>query len=238
MISGCKIVDILDCLIEGRQVLSYRLTKGRGNRDSIVCMQLQYVIPRAWFTCLSVPCAFNENSWRDAQRFMYLRLRRLVGSVNEHHLERVHYQRRLDLNLPLLDTPRRPMPSTYSGYGEYGGQFFYYGNMNKYAYISKQRHGIIDYNENGNESKDRTTKNCKLIITIELRCSIELAPLAVRSQLKSDDIDNSLPLSHDPELYIKMNVTCPASINNRLPSHFTWEQRASPRQHKYRSLAL
>lgn len=235
--SGCKIVDILDCLIEGRQVLAYRLTKGRGTRDSIICMQLQYVIPRAWFTCLSVPCAFNETSWRDAQRFMYLRLRRLVGSVNEHYLERVHYQRRLDLKLPTLDSSRRPMPSTYSGYGEYGGKFFYYGNMNKYAYMNKHRQATDREDLDDDEGTDMTIspQPCELVITIELRCSIELAPLVVRSLLKSDDIDNNRPLSHDPELYIKMNVNCPASVSNRLPSHFTWEQRAPPRRHRSRS---
>lgn len=224
---------MLDCLAEGRQLLAFRLTTGRGNRGNILCMQLRYVMRRAWFTCLEVPCAADENSWRDEQRFMYLRLRRLVGSVNEHHYERVHYEREVMLQTRSLPSPRPPPSSTYSGYGEYGGQFFYYGNMNKYAYANKfskpaESEDYEEQNDGSTDSTSRSTPTFDLIVGIELRCSPELAPLAVRSVLKSDDVDNRLS-SHNPEMYLRMNITCPASIANRLPGHFTWEQRAPRR---------
>ncbi|KAK0087399.1 hypothetical protein PV325_001161 [Microctonus aethiopoides] len=234
LVSGCKAVDVLDCLAEGRQLLGFRLTTGRGNRGHVLCMQLRYVMRRAWFTCLEVPCAADETSWRDEQRFMYLRLRRLVGSVNEHHYERIHYERELMLNSRTWPSPRPPLASTYSGYGEYGGQFYYYGNMNKYAYankFSKPAESEDSEEQDENTSDDvRTTPTFDLVVGIELRCSPELAPLAVRSVLKSDDVDNR-PISHNPEMYLKMNITCPASIANRLPGHFTWEQRAPRRGH-------
>lgn len=229
LISGCKTVDVLDCLAEGRQVLSFRASSGRGSRSNIVTMKLKYVMKRAWFTCLEIPSAADENSWRDEQRFMYLRLRRLVGSVNEHHFEKCHYDRELMLQAPPMPMPRAPPASTYSGYGEYGGQFFYYGNMNKYAYENK-----FKYMDEGNEREDEETVQeinpCfDLVIVVELRCSPELAPLAVRAILKSDDIENiANGNSQNPELYLKLHVTCPVSVSNRLPGTFIWELR-SPR---------
>lgn len=103
--------------------------------------------------------------------------------------------------------------------------------MNKYAYENK-----FKYVNEGNEMEDEETVQevnrgpCfDLVIIVELRCSPELAPLAVRTILKSDDIENiSNGNSQNPELYLKLHVTCPASVSNRLPGTFVWELR-SPR---------
>ena len=103
--------------------------------------------------------------------------------------------------------------------------------MNKYAYENK-----FKYIDEGNETEDEETVQevhrgpCfDLVISVELRCSPELAPLAVRAILKSDDIETiSSGNSQHPELYLKLHVTCPASVSNRLPGTFTWELR-SPR---------
>ncbi|KAL7290187.1 hypothetical protein TKK_0015896 [Trichogramma kaykai] len=233
LISGCKSVDILDCLLEGREVRQVRISR----RSGAVTMRIRYVLSRAWFTCLEVPLGGNvdENSWRDRQRFMYLRLRRLIGSFNEHYLEKVHYDRECQLlkdanaQLPM---PKPPPCSTYSGYGEYGGSFFYYGNMNEFAYESK----VVDAWRRTTALRDRNNKrlaikkpNYDLVIDVELRCSPDLAPLAIRSTLKCDDIeylDESEAESSNPEMYLRMSVNCPASKLNRLPSHFDWELRS------------
>lgn len=95
-------MDVLDCLIEGRQVLSFKVMpskRGTGGRN--VDMKLKYVLKRAWFTCLDVTKNAEENCWRDEQRFMYLRLRRLVGSVNEHLFESLHYEHESMLRVSL-----------------------------------------------------------------------------------------------------------------------------------------
>lgn len=60
-------------------------------------MQLKYVLRRAWFMCLPVPNTSDERCWRDEQRYMYLRLRRLVGSFNKHFFYKLHYERKLVL---------------------------------------------------------------------------------------------------------------------------------------------
>ncbi|XP_015596235.1 uncharacterized protein LOC107268206 [Cephus cinctus] len=232
LISGCKAVDVLDCLAEGREVVAFRTSTGRGNRGGIINMRLKYVMRRAWFTCLEVPSAPDENSWRDEQRFMYLRLRRLVGSVNEHLFEKTHYERELLLQTPTIPSPRPPPASTYSGYGEYGGQFFYYGNMNKYAYESKFKFTSVDEPEEDRETETIHGAPCfDLVFFVVLRCSPELAPLAIRSSLKSDDLE-SPTTNHQQELYLKVDVTCPASVANRLPGHFSWELRSPRRGHR------
>ncbi|KAG7211802.1 hypothetical protein KM043_011033 [Ampulex compressa] len=239
LVSGCKLVDLLDCLIEGREVLSFKESSKKGHKNGIVSMRLKYVMKRTWFTCLEVPIADDENSWRDRQRFMYLRLRRLVGSVNDHLFEKLHYdhdvliQRKKLVPIctwqgPSINYPRPPPASTYSGYGEYGGQFFYYGNMNKYAYKSKFK--LVDYEEATTETEEVTNAPCfDLVIGVELRCSPELAPLAAMKVLKFDDLENIDTLTSKHQgLFLRLNIMCPASMANRLPCNFTWELR-SPR---------
>lgn len=70
-------------------------------------------------------------------------------------------------------TSRKPPPaSTYSGYGEYGGQFFYYGNMSKYAYENKFKYARSSNAENtGGELQERTNKPHRfdLVIRVQLR---------------------------------------------------------------------
>ncbi|XP_029673141.1 uncharacterized protein LOC115241512 [Formica exsecta] len=233
LISGCKIVDVLDCLGEGRQLLSFRTSSRTGN--PMVSMQLKYVLRRAWFTCLRVPNANNEHCWRDSQRYMYLRLRRLVGSFNKHLYHKLHYERKLLLRGTPSSLPsRKPPPaSTYSGYGEYGGQFFYYGNMSKYAYENKFRYARSGNVENtGGEFEEEANKPHRfdLVIRVQLRCPPELAPLSTRTSLKADDLEDCGANSRQ-ELYLKLSTRCTASKANRLPSDFTWEVRGPRVKH-------
>lgn len=76
---------------------------------------------------------------------------------------------------------------SFSGYGEYAGQFFYYGNMNQWAYENKFRvsHSVKREDLNFEENDGRwpvpvTKSNYDLIVTAKVRCSSDLAPLAVR----------------------------------------------------------
>ncbi|CAK9823518.1 hypothetical protein ANTRET_LOCUS1843 [Anthophora retusa] len=234
LISGCKVVDILDCLVEGRQVLSFKVIPNKRGIGGAVNMKLRYTMKRAWFTCLEVSKNTEENSWRDEQRFMYLRLRRLVGSVNEHVFENLHYEHELLLQIPLTIPLKPPPASTYSGYGEYGGQFFYYGNMNKYAYESKFLHTVNTANLTvETEQQVQRPPLFDLIIEIELKCTPELAPLAVRTILKSDELEAyEMKTCKNQLLYLRMNVTCSASIDNRLPGNFVWEVRSPRRVHQ------
>lgn len=55
-------------------------------------MRLQYVLKHAWFVCLRVPNTNDEHCWSDRQRYMYLRLRRLVSTVNRHRLHKMQFE--------------------------------------------------------------------------------------------------------------------------------------------------
>lgn len=212
-------------------MLFFQITPDRRSASGTVGMKLRYVMKRAWFTCLEVSKNAEENSWRDEQRFMYLRLRRLVGSVNEHLFENLHYEHELLLQIPLTLTLRPPPASTYSGYGEYGGQFFYYGNMNKYAYENKFMHTLNTAAVTlESQQQVREPPSLDLVFEIELKCSPELAPLAIRAVLKSDEFEayEAKTLRHQ-QLFLRLSVACPASTSNRLPGNFVWELR-SPRR--------
>ncbi|KAL0113424.1 hypothetical protein PUN28_012526 [Cardiocondyla obscurior] len=231
LISGCKLVDVLDCLEEGRQVLSLRISPRTGN--PMVSMHVKYVLKRAWFTGLHVPNANNECSWRDKQRYMYLRLRRLIGSYNKHLLYKLHHERILRITMlsprrpPSRRLPPRrpPLASTYSGYGEYGGQLFYYGNMSEYAYENKFKSTRTSSAENTGGELEVTDKPCfDLIIGVQLRCSPELAPLKTKMNLQTDSLDG-FDTNLRKELYLKLSIKCAASKVNRLPDNFTWEVR-------------
>lgn len=100
--SGCKAIDVLDCLAEGRKVLSFDILSNEGIKNDIISMKLKYEMKRAWFTCLKIPNILDENSWKDQQRFMYLRLRRLVVSVNEHYYENLQYEREVLLQVTFI----------------------------------------------------------------------------------------------------------------------------------------
>ncbi|XP_072763085.1 uncharacterized protein [Anoplolepis gracilipes] len=233
LVSGCKIVDVLDCLGEGRQLLSFRTSSRTGN--PMVSIQLKYVLRRAWFMCLQVPNANYENCWRDRQRYMYLRLRRLVCSFNRHLFHKLHYERKLLLRATASSLPpQKPPPaSTYAGYGEYGGQFFYYGNMSKYAYENKFRYtrsGNVENTSRELEEANNKSHRFDLVIRVQLRCSPELAPLSTRMSLKTDDLEDCGANSRQ-ELYLKLSTACAASKANRLPGAFTWEVRGPRVKH-------
>lgn len=80
----------------------------------------------------------------------------------------------LDLfQLPSLPPRKLPPASIYSGYGEYGGQFFYYGNMSKYAYDYKFKHarpGNVE-NTSGELEQETNRPQFDLVIMVELRWS-------------------------------------------------------------------
>lgn len=97
--------------------------------------------------------------------------------------------------------------------------------MNKYAYESKFMNTVSTANLTAEtEQRVRGPSSLDLMIEIELKCTSELAPLAVRTVLKSDEFESYEAKTYrNQQMYLKMNITCPASIANRLPGIFVWE---------------
>lgn len=61
---------------------------------------------------------------------MYMRLRRVVVSHTEMHLEYEQFKREDMLRPNRFSRLKKPINSVYTGYGEVGRKFFYYGVMN------------------------------------------------------------------------------------------------------------
>lgn len=133
----------------------------------------------------------------------------------------------------MVSSPRAPLASMYSGYGEYGGQFFYYGNMNKYAYENKFKSlSVIDHEDAEIEIEEtQRTPLFDLVINVELKCSPELAPFSIRALLPFDELEVHTKTLNHPTLYLKLDITCPASMANRLPGNFIWQLNNSRRTH-------
>lgn len=62
---------------------------------------------------------------------MYMRLRRIVISHSEMTMEYNQYKRETLIRTKPASRIRKPINSVYTGYGEVGEKFFYYGVMNE-----------------------------------------------------------------------------------------------------------
>lgn len=132
-------------------------------------------------------------------------------------------------------------PSTYTGFGVYGGEFFYYGNMNQLAFYNKLQTSNADEIEDEDEDQDEgfrgfddKQKATCLTILVDFECSPELAPLMVRSTFNYDDLDADDPDS-SLEVLLKMRITCPASASSRLPNFFPWQICSNYSKRRYAS---
>lgn len=108
--------------------------------------------------------------------------------------------------------------------------------MNKYAYESKFVHDTNPSSVLLNTEQQVQWPPCfDLVIEIELKCTSELAPLAVWPLLKSDEFEayETNKFKHQ-QLFLKMTVVCPASVANRLPGYFVCELR-TPRHARKKS---
>ncbi|KAJ9577345.1 hypothetical protein L9F63_006089 [Diploptera punctata] len=232
-VSGTKIIDLLDTFMN---------TDGRKNTYKQVeetpetgyCrITAYYRVKRSWFTALKV-LDEGERNWSDEQRYMYMRLRRLIANNNVYILEQMHTERQNTLQL----ITNSCQSSTYSGYGEYGGYFFFYGNMNLRAFQANYRSN--NENENSSDSDDEGSvpvpstippQSClDLEFTAEIDCPFELAPVKYLEEYGKSDPDSrydvmikSLMTNYSkPKFKLTLEIFCPVSLENRLPFVFNW----------------
>lgn len=74
-------------------------------------------------------------SWKEHQKYMYMRLRRLVVAHTEIQLNEFQYLREYERMKSTLYVVPRPRSFMYSGYGEEDSKFFFYGVMNQRLYF-------------------------------------------------------------------------------------------------------
>lgn len=73
-------------------------------------------------------------SWREHQKYMYMRFRRLVLNHTELQMNEFQYLRAHERMQDTLCVIPKPTCFVYSGYGEEENRFFFYGVMNKSLY--------------------------------------------------------------------------------------------------------
>lgn len=128
--------------------------------------------------------------------------------------------------MPSLTSRRPPPASTYSGYGEYGGQFFYYGNMSKYAYENRFKYTRASNAGNTGEEFEEETNGppyFDLIIGIQLR-------QFNKNFIKIIIIDKTFPIPSCEEFVWKssclsLNCSCPEA--RKLLFSGSWERKIS-----------
>ncbi|KRT83646.1 hypothetical protein AMK59_3295 [Oryctes borbonicus] len=217
--SGCKILDILDSATDvTRTVISQKLM---GNT---LVLKVKYYFTNSWFVAFDIP---EEKSklWNEEQRVMYMRLRRIVVSHSEMTMEYNQYKREAMIRAKPTSRIRKPINSVYTGYGEVGEKFFYYGVMNEGAYLNKFE---VEDVEQGNGDDVYDVPFLGLDISVELRCPIQLAPCKIiesyekHNQNLRDTIVSS-PRKRLKGLFeMKVDFECLAAEYPRLPTNYCY----------------
>ncbi|GJQ81774.1 hypothetical protein Trydic_g319 [Trypoxylus dichotomus] len=221
MCSGCKILDILDSATDvSRTVIHQKLT---GNT---LILKLKYYFSNSWFVAFDIP---KEKSklWNEEQRVMYMRLRRIVNHHSEMSMEYNQYKRETMIRTNPTSRIRKPINSVYTGYGEVGEKFFYYGVMNEGAYLHK-----FEVDDTEQASGDGFNEPfLGLDISVELRCPIQLAPYRIIESYEKHDqnLKDSIVWSPCRRLRgvfeMKVDFECLAAIYPRLPTNYCYYLR-------------
>lgn len=245
--SGAKILDILDCATEAkRNVLHESIGENSIYMKAsailfssppaelvVALLQVKYHFSHTWFVALDMT-ADKKKRWNDEQRLMYMRLRRIVLSHTEMHLEYVQYRREDVLRPSRYAALKKPVNSVYTGYGEVGSNFFYYGVMNAGAYRVKfetQRNIYRIFEAEGEEESEEPplseVKSRKTFlgtdIFVVIRCPIALAPRrVVESVERKSNFTSDLKRRKRLRGVFDMDVTisCPPADYPRLPVYY------------------
>ncbi|CAH1180022.1 unnamed protein product [Phaedon cochleariae] len=185
--SGCKIVDIVKCSKFSQELLSTE----NSSKDYFRA-EYSFYFRNTWFVALPIH-GTREMDLSQKQRMMHMRLRRIILAHNDMYTQQAQYERELLLRRDPDVRIKRPGNNVYTGYGDVGNVFFYYGVMNDSAYNQKF---------NSDEDNDEDEED-------EENIDIENEPVAnIPVQNSDEDIFYRLP-----HLGLRMNITvrCPLS---------------------------
>lgn len=85
----------------------------------------------AWFAAIeSKDTKVQRMNWREHQKYMYMRLRRMVVAHSEVQMNELQYLREYERMQNTPNAVPKPRSFMYSGYGEEDNRFFFYGVMN------------------------------------------------------------------------------------------------------------
>ncbi|CAG9824702.1 unnamed protein product [Phaedon cochleariae] len=119
--SGCKIVDIVKCSKFSQELLSTE----NSSKDYFRA-EYSFYFRNTWFVALPIH-GTREMDLSQKQRMMHMRLRRIILAHNDMYTQQAQYERELLLRRDPDVRIKRPGNNVYTGYGDVGNVFFYYG---------------------------------------------------------------------------------------------------------------
>ncbi|KAH0810866.1 hypothetical protein GEV33_011924 [Tenebrio molitor] len=237
-VSGCKILDLLDCATYGsRSVIFERAT---GNTFSA---KYCYFLQNAWFVAFGIS-PDREMSLKQKQRMMHMRIRRIILAHTEMFMQQQQYER--ELLVRSYPTMKKPSVVVYTGYGDVHDTFFCYGAMNDAAYLQKfhlheeQNDEDVEdelHNEgvppNPDELDDQDdfllVPHLGLEIDIRIDCPLAYAPYKYIKE--HEDVIRDEEKSSTGMFNLCVEFNFPGAHYPRLPSTYNYHKKISTRQY-------
>uniref|UniRef100_A0A6P7G426 Uncharacterized protein LOC114337493 n=1 Tax=Diabrotica virgifera virgifera TaxID=50390 RepID=A0A6P7G426_DIAVI len=243
--SGCKLIDIFNCSqFSNSNVLAEKVV----GKDSFVG-EYCYFFQNSWFVAIPISSS-KQSDWFHRRRMMHMRIRRIVLAHNELFLQQSQYERDLLLRAdPTLYRTRAPENSVYTGFGDIGNNFFYYGVMNNGAFRQKfaeqlEEEGLygvypVDVDEVPNQEDVVAESNSESNILyripylgfhahIRVKCPLSFAPLRFLSTLDGSLVQR---LKHNTEdkdtegsVDIKVSFNCMSAAYPCLPTNYEYHE--------------
>ncbi|XP_072377544.1 uncharacterized protein [Diabrotica undecimpunctata] len=242
--SGCKLIDIFNCAICSRRNIISEKVVGKDSFTGEYC----YVFQNSWFVVIPINSS-KQSEWFHRRRMMHMRIRRIVLAHNELLLQHNQYERDHILRPdPTLNRTRTPPNSIYTGYGDMGNNFFYYGVMNDGAYMQKfsdelgeeqeqpngldqnEVHAVLDQENVDDENNSESNLLYRLPylgfhVYIKVKCPLSFAPLNFLSTLDGSLVQR---LKHNKitegSVDMKVSFDCMAATYPCLPTHYEYHQ--------------
>ncbi|EFA07736.1 uncharacterized protein LOC103314581 [Tribolium castaneum] len=237
-VSGCKIVDLLDCATyASKNVIFERIT---GNTFSA---KYCYYLQNAWFVAFGIP-PDKEMSLKQKQRMMHMRIRRIILAHTEMFMQQNHYERETLVRAnPII---KKPSVVVYTGYGDVHDTFFCYGAMNDAAYLQKfhlhedqQDEDVEDElhndevmpNPEGVDQQDEFFLIPHLGLDIDIRIDCPLAYAPYKYIIDNEEMIRDEEKSSNGMFNLCIQFNFPGAHYPRLPTAYSYHKRISTRQY-------
>ncbi|KAJ3646283.1 hypothetical protein Zmor_023876 [Zophobas morio] len=237
-ISGCKIVDLLDCATHAAKNVVFERTTG-----NTFSAKYCYYLQNAWFVAFGIP-PDKEMSLKQKQRMMHMRIRRIILAHTEIFMQQHHYEREMLVRPnPII---KKPSVVVYTGYGDVHDTFFCYGAMNDAAYLQKFH---LQEEQNDEDGEDEFHNDGIIPNPVQLEEQNEF--LLIPHLGLDIDVRIDCPLAYAPHKFIKENeelirneekssngmfnlsieFNFPGAYYPRLPTTYNYQKRISTRQY-------
>ncbi|KAK9882996.1 hypothetical protein WA026_001211 [Henosepilachna vigintioctopunctata] len=239
MISGCKLLDLLDNASFAQKDIIFENVQ-----DDLFTARYNYFFNNSWFVALNIKSE-KQMTWKQKQRMMHMRIRRILLAHTEMFMQQYHYERETMLRKSDdVVKIRRPSNNVYTGYGDIQDKFFYYGVMNDGAYIQKFHpedqindadvDDIVeddpeDFQDALNSTEDFQSLQIPYLgvhVQVKLACPLSHAPLKFLEEkypLDSTELSSKGRHTENGKFSLKLEFQCPGAKYPRLPATYLYK---------------